>query len=248
MYPVKLEISEDTGSSIKNTKEMLRAIPNKGIGYGAVIGCDRQNLPAIGFNYLGQISHDIIDANWGVSEEECGIGISNKNVAHNLLNIGGALINGGLKFEFAGCLEKRYIKLLARAYEKAIKCLVIHCVDKKNSEYTISDFSEVKSESDLLKLPLILNENQTGWFPMTEIQKVYLLGRLGNYEIGNVSNHVYHEYYYKNLDVCGLENLINNLVEKYSVLRTVYSSEKLQQRFLSIDETPRYSIRINDYR
>lgn len=32
------------------------------------------------------------------------------------------------------------------------------------------------------------------------------------------------------------------------MLRTVYSYEQLQQRFLSLDETPYYSVKVNDYR
>ena len=38
MYPVILEVGKDLSSSIKNIKETLRKIPNKGIGYGALIG------------------------------------------------------------------------------------------------------------------------------------------------------------------------------------------------------------------
>ena len=35
---------------------------------------------------------------------------------------------------------------------------------------------------------------------MTEVQKAYLVGRLSEYEIGNVANHIYEEHYYKTLD------------------------------------------------
>ena len=82
---------------------------------------------------------------------------------------------------------------------------------------------------------------------MTEIQKAYLIGRLSNYEIGNVANHIYIEYYYKTIDVSKLENVINLLIEKFEVLRTVYSFERFQQRYLPLDNVERYSIHVNDY-
>ena len=58
MYPVRLEISDDLGSSLKNIKENLRQIPNKGIGYGPLMGYRSQPLPGISFNYLGQFKKD----------------------------------------------------------------------------------------------------------------------------------------------------------------------------------------------
>ncbi|VEB38460.1 Condensation domain [Legionella sainthelensi] len=55
-------------------------------------------------------------------------------------------------------------------------------------------------------------------------------------------------YYYPSLEVSRLEKAINYLIKEYPVLRTVYSYEQLQQRFLSLDETPYYSVKVNDYR
>ncbi|NDB85091.1 MAG: gramicidin biosynthesis protein, partial [Alphaproteobacteria bacterium] len=54
MYPVRLEIGEDIGESIKRIKENLRQVPNRGIGYGSIIGYLGNILPRISFNYLGQ--------------------------------------------------------------------------------------------------------------------------------------------------------------------------------------------------
>src|SRR5260364_385911 len=122
-------------------------------------------------------------------------------------------------------------------------------VQQKAGEYTKEDFAEVAHEGGLSGLPLVAGKQQLyDWFEMTEIQKAYLIGRLGSYEIGNISNHVYCEYYYKTpLNVEKLEDTLNTLISKFEVLRTVYSLEKLKQRFLKSEEVSAYRVRVNDY-
>jgi len=63
MYPVRLAHSDDpdqksVAQTIVNTKEMLRAMPNKGVGFGAVLPEQLNRLPQISFNYLGQFGGD----------------------------------------------------------------------------------------------------------------------------------------------------------------------------------------------
>src|SRR5260363_192569 len=122
-------------------------------------------------------------------------------------------------------------------------------VQQKAGEYTKEDFAEVAHEGGLSGLPLVAGKQQLyDWFEMTEIQKAYLIGRLGSYEIGNISNHVYCEYYYKTpLNVEKLEDTLNTLISKFEVLRTVYFLEKLKQRFLKSEEVSAYRVRVNDY-
>jgi len=58
-YPVKLEIQDTHNQSIKYIKESLRAIPNKGLGYGAFKEASQtqilKDLPLISFNQVGLI-------------------------------------------------------------------------------------------------------------------------------------------------------------------------------------------------
>ena len=60
-YPKSLQYDPDQSLAIlvKETKESLRKIPNKGLGYGVLrYLCNRSELkttPEIGFNYLGQM-------------------------------------------------------------------------------------------------------------------------------------------------------------------------------------------------
>ncbi|WP_152900853.1 condensation domain-containing protein, partial [Pseudomonas aeruginosa] len=63
LFPLRLTPAEGIAASIKGIKEQLRAVPNKGIGFGALryLGSAASQaalaglpVPRITFNYLGQ--------------------------------------------------------------------------------------------------------------------------------------------------------------------------------------------------
>ena len=247
MYPVRLEVMNKLSDSIKTIKENLHQIPNKGIGYGALIGYKLITLPGISFNYLGQFDSIKSDSSWHIVGENSGITISRSNKSSNIIDINGWIVGGKLKFTILSRLNKKITNDIAKSFKHNLENIIDHCINITTVEYTASDFVNVMSEADLVNLPLIPNPSRYDWFDMTEMQKAYLIGELGNYEIGNISNHIYSEYYYQTIDVSRLENVINLLVEKYDVLRTVYSIERLQQRSLRLDEISKYQIKINDY-
>ena len=60
-------------------KEHLRAIPNKGIGFGAIMGYHHDLLPSIGFNYLGQFDTNASSQAWQIAAESAGIAINPSN-------------------------------------------------------------------------------------------------------------------------------------------------------------------------
>ncbi|MEV3967397.1 non-ribosomal peptide synthase/polyketide synthase [Streptomyces sp. NPDC050698] len=69
LYPVALDLPEgDWGAALKAVKEQLRAVPDRGIGYGALrhlAGDERlaaAPLPGISFNYLGRFDWSDADA------------------------------------------------------------------------------------------------------------------------------------------------------------------------------------------
>ncbi|WP_411017411.1 hypothetical protein, partial [Salmonella sp. s51695] len=87
MYPVKLTAASTPGEAIKTVKEQLRAVPDKGIGYGVLrhLGNDeaRRALDGLAtgsivFNYLGQFdgSFDAQDALFVPAAESAGDGQS----------------------------------------------------------------------------------------------------------------------------------------------------------------------------
>ena len=53
-FPVLLECADDVEEAVINTKEMLRKIPNHGLGYALLPELDRSAPIEIYFNYLGE--------------------------------------------------------------------------------------------------------------------------------------------------------------------------------------------------
>ncbi len=81
-------------------------------------------------------------------------------------------------------------------------------------------------------------------FPLTNVQQTYYLGRFHNFELSNLSTHVYTEFRYSTLDLSRLEGAFNTLIRRHHALRTVFVDG--EQRFLP--EVPRYRIEFHDLR
>ncbi|MCJ8273481.1 MAG: condensation domain-containing protein, partial [Psychrosphaera sp.] len=105
LYPVALTAGNTVEKTIIQTKEMLRAIPNNGIGYGGLLQgeSNASALPPISFNYLGQFEqndqHGQKIADWQILTDDCGQTIAPENADNLLLNIYGAVQQGTLNFD-----------------------------------------------------------------------------------------------------------------------------------------------------
>ncbi|MFD5716017.1 condensation domain-containing protein, partial [Streptomyces pharetrae] len=246
LHPVRLPLADDLGDSIRAVKESLRAVPAGGIGHGPLPG-DRP-LPPVWFNYLGRLDTEQAgSADWRLVLEDAGETMPACNTTGALLTVLAHVGGGRLHVRLDSRLDAATTRSLAGALEAALTEVVGHCVTRTAVRYTPSDFRDVRGEADLPALPPSVGVDPEAWFDMTEIQKAYLVGRLGNYEIGNVANHVYSEYHYRDLDTDRLEESVNRLVAECDVLRTVFSHERLQQRTLAPTEVPRYRIPVHDH-
>ncbi|WP_167366741.1 non-ribosomal peptide synthetase, partial [Xenorhabdus thuongxuanensis] len=128
-YPVRLTMQADVAETIIHTKEMLRAVPNKGIGYGALhqAGYLSENLPAISFNYLGQLGGDAGQINhqdWALTNEDCGSMIASENISHLLLDINGAVQAGKLQFSVLSRLPSTSAHMFITAFEQALNSVI----------------------------------------------------------------------------------------------------------------------------
>lgn len=74
----------------------------------------------------------------------------------------------------------------------------------------------------------LLNEEKNGpGFPLTALQRAYLLGRSGIFEIGDVASHVYHEIE-GSWDVDRLEEALAAVIDAHSALRSRFSADDRQ--------------------
>ncbi|MDX7992683.1 non-ribosomal peptide synthetase, partial [Xenorhabdus littoralis] len=125
MYPVRLTRQDDIAETLIHTKEMLRAVPNKGIGYGALrqAGYLTGDLPAISFNYLGQLGGET-GQNWSLTSDDCGMAVADDNHSHLSLNINGLIQAGKLQFSVSSRLSKTQTTVFITAFEQALHSVI----------------------------------------------------------------------------------------------------------------------------
>jgi amino acid adenylation domain-containing protein/non-ribosomal peptide synthase protein (TIGR01720 family) len=164
MFPVYLDLSGavDPGEALKLTKEQLRQIPDKGVGFGLLRYLSNNEKtknklntvhnPEITFNYLGQFDH--VDENAGRFIPVIGAAgaeRSLKSERQNLWDISGSINNGQLiiKIAYSKNFHKQAtVEKFAGDYLDEIKLLIKYCQSAEAGGYTPSDFEDVELEED----------------------------------------------------------------------------------------------------
>ncbi|MGO4951398.1 amino acid adenylation domain-containing protein [Paenibacillus sp. DRB1-1] len=150
-FPVVLEpkTDRDLAYQIKQVKESLRRIPNKGLGYGVCRYLSKSEdgfvwgaEPEINFNYLGQFDDDANQDEIGISSYSSGSPTSNQQARSFVLDINGMVLDGALSLDLSYS-RKQYRKVTMEAFaqrlEQSLRELITHCAGKENTELTPSD-------------------------------------------------------------------------------------------------------------
>ncbi|MEQ3595461.1 condensation domain-containing protein, partial [Bacillus albus] len=149
VFPVVLEAGreEKLGAAIKSVKDLLRRIPQKGMGYGLLYCKELQTIeerpsPPVSFNYLGQFElHE---------NEDRSLHLGNSNSLENerthMLDLNLAVINGVLEINLEYHereFDRNEIEQLLNAYTETLEKIVDHCIEKEDDgEKTLSDFDD----------------------------------------------------------------------------------------------------------
>jgi iturin family lipopeptide synthetase B len=155
VYPIIVHIgaSKDLAYQIKHTKETLRSIPTKGIGYGVLKYCtpphltgdlDFKKKPHLGFNYLGQVDADIENMSLGVAEESSGLTQSLDGERDFALEVQAIVVEGKLQLRIAYNslqFENKTMDTLANTLQAELVRIIAHC--------TMQKYKELVTPSDL---------------------------------------------------------------------------------------------------
>ncbi|OHW38917.1 non-ribosomal peptide synthetase [Pseudomonas sp. 06C 126] len=155
LFPVRLAPAEALGDSIKQVKEQLRAIPNRGVGFGALryLGdaAVQQTLaalplPRITFNYLGQFDSSLEGGQAALfvpSGEHAGLEQHPDAPLGNWLTLNGQVFDGELCLGWTfsqQMFDAATIEPLADALAVELKALIEHCTTRGEHGVTPSDF------------------------------------------------------------------------------------------------------------
>ncbi|MCV0048839.1 non-ribosomal peptide synthase/polyketide synthase [Pseudomonas aeruginosa] len=203
LFPLRLTPAEGIAASIKGIKEQLRAVPNKGIGFGALryLGSAASQaalaglpMPRITFNYLGQF-----DGSFAMDEgalfvpagERAGDDQSPDAPLANWLALNGRIYGGELRIDwsFSGeRFETTSIQRLADAYRDELLALIAHCRVAEGQGLTPSDFPLARLDQALLdQLPLAPCEVED-LYPLSPMQQGMLFHSLYQQEAGDYIN------------------------------------------------------------
>ncbi|MFJ8663640.1 amino acid adenylation domain-containing protein [Streptomyces sp. NPDC093795] len=148
MFPVALEAHEGWDTQIKHTKELLRAIPHRGLGYGALrhLRGELEELPTpqVSFNYLGQFDASAGEGRlFAASDLAPGGEYAPVELRAHLLDVVGRVVDGRLVFEWAystAVHDESTVAGLAERLITELTELIAHCVADGAGGVTPSDF------------------------------------------------------------------------------------------------------------
>ncbi|MEC0120812.1 non-ribosomal peptide synthetase [Paenibacillus apiarius] len=158
MYPVNLRLSDtEPAGIIKSVKEQLRSIPNKGIDYGILAYCSGRvaetgrNL--LRFNYMGEIDNHLQSPVLEIAAEDTGSDTCPSNKLTCLADVVAIIIDKTLQVRMTYSTAKfsrDTMEALMHAFMQRLNEVIQFCADRKESDFTPSDFETVKLEQEEL--------------------------------------------------------------------------------------------------
>jgi non-ribosomal peptide synthase protein (TIGR01720 family) len=149
LFPVLLDVgtASDPGRALKAVKEQLRAVPNRGVGYGILryLACDQAVPtpdPEISFNYLGQLDGASGDLAFRFAEEDPGAMQSASNLRPHLIDISASVQQGRLQVRWTystAIHQTSTIEAVAASFVAELQNLIEHC-EASEGGFTLSDF------------------------------------------------------------------------------------------------------------
>ncbi|WP_458121519.1 non-ribosomal peptide synthase/polyketide synthase [Paenibacillus sp. Z6-24] len=149
-YPVALHVPEhvDISPLIRQVKETLRAVPEKGIGYGLLKYMNGQGLaadaaePEVSFNYLGQFDQDLDNNALSISRYSVGESLGSQTPLHYALDLNGMIAEGQLSISIMysrNQYQPERIRQLADMLKSRLTMVIRHCAVQEQPQLTPSD-------------------------------------------------------------------------------------------------------------
>ncbi|MFD2473313.1 non-ribosomal peptide synthetase [Amycolatopsis silviterrae] len=214
VFPVALDVPDDWGAALKSVKEQLRAVPRRGIGYGALrylTGTAPEIDPQVSFNYLGQFGSGRIE-----SDE------SPRSARAHLLDVVGRVETGELELTWyyaEGVHQRSTMDTLAAAMTTALREIIRHCADPDTGGRTPSDFPLAALDQSTVDDLVGTGATVEDVYPLTPMQSGMVFHALSQpgervyfQQVGFVLDGV--------SDLAALERAWQRVVDRTPVLRT----------------------------
>jgi len=244
LFPVKLSTMPELDRSIKQVKEQLRSIPNKGMGFGILryLGepstqqlLASQAAARITFNYLGQFDASFTDeqsaqagqgAMFRPAQENGGATQGAGVELSNWLSLNGRVYRGELSVDWSfsrDMFAPQTIQRLADAYAIELKVLIEHCLSAAAGGVTPSDFPLAHLQQQQLdNLPMPAREVED-IYPLSPMQQGMLFHSLYQQGGGDYINQMRVDV--RGLDVDRFRRAWQAAVDRHEVLRASFVTQ-----------------------
>ena len=238
IFPVRLSLPVDPefGSVLRGTKEQLRAVPDRGFGFGIlrdIAGEPTINAPAdLVFNYLGQLD-TLVDGSslFVFAPEGYGPWHGPRARRRHLLEINALVLDGKLEFRWSynrHAHTAETIERLAAAYLQALRDLIAHCTMAGVGGYTPSDFP-LAPAIDQVTLDDIAGgaRDLEAIYPLAPIQQLFL-----GFADGNGTDPGFEQWRYHlsgNLDAVALARAWQAAVDRHAIFRTGFVTARVSE-------------------
>jgi amino acid adenylation domain-containing protein/non-ribosomal peptide synthase protein (TIGR01720 family) len=234
-YPVLLDMrwTDDLSRQIKEVKECLHRVPNKGIGYGILKhltptayreGLTFERQPQVEFNYLGQFDADVKQMSvFEVAAGSVGNTVSPNRKLNHDFSIGGIIANNRLSIKIIYS-KKQYkpgtVEKLIDHYEKELIKVIDHCVNREKRQLTPGDFTY--PHLSIPQIDALTREYEIeDIYPLSPMQEGMLFHSLQ--DPSSLSYLLQASYCLKGeLDPVLVEKTVSQLFKRHDVLRTIF--------------------------
>jgi len=182
MFPVALGVDGDWGAALKSVKEQLRAVPTRGLSYGALhylAGTVPAVRPMISFNYLGQFEPPTGLFTGLVGELEL---VQSPDAARaHALDVVGRIVDGCLEFDWFYSHRVHHeatVSAVAAKLTAALDEIVDHCRRPDAGGRTPSDFPLARLDQETVDRLVGDGRDVEDVYPLTPTQAGMVFHRL----------------------------------------------------------------------
>jgi len=260
IFPVRLEVAPAAGpgEALKAVKERLRAIPDRGIGYGILryLGAGEaaatlagQPPSEVSFNYLGQLDQ-VFEAQGPLAPAREGRGAlqSPRQLRRYLLDFGGRVVGGRLHLSCAyseSLHDRETIARLVAALRAELRALIAHCTTPGVSGFTPSDFPLARLEAPVLDR-LVQGRDVEDVYPLTPLQQGLLF-----HAVHAAASASYRQQLScvlgGELDVAAFTEAWQRVLDRHSILRTSFVWEGLDHALQVVHRRVELALRQEDW-
>ncbi|MEP6733140.1 MAG: amino acid adenylation domain-containing protein [bacterium] len=237
IFPVRLRLgTANIGARLSETKELLRAVPSRGFGYGVLRYLDgaetlrAQTTPDIVFNYLGQFDQVLAQSSmFGFASEPTGAWYGPRSLRRHLLELNALVVDGRLELRWSFSVKahrRETIAMLAEGYASALRGVIAHCTTPGAGGFTPSDFPLAQLDQASLDEVAAGRRDVEDIYPLVPMQRLFL-----GYA-DPASDPGFEQWRYRlhgPLDVSALHAAWDLVTARHAIFRTAFVSKGLKE-------------------